>query len=299
MKLVDILFVLTAAATVNAILIPADNDGSPQASSTFNQVSDPTNEPNPEIPVQDWQSIIDAINSSIFDENWQNIFDPIDPSTSDKDWQNVVDQPSSSTSSQVSDPTDQVGSSNFDKDQQPADQPSSGIPDQTQQQPIDQPSPSTSKRSRKRPINEISSGTSKRGRKQPIDKTSSGTPKQSRKRPMGQGESANTVTNQVIVLSQKYQRTFDRMKKRLVESKEIRDEKWQECREYAALRFEQWSGLERGEEISGSRYDPDTEKKLKHEYEQAGNRVRNVRHKLKAFMKKHGLEFEELGLDLN
>ncbi|KAK5670190.1 hypothetical protein QVD99_003337 [Batrachochytrium dendrobatidis] len=47
MKLVDILFVLTAAATANAILIPTDNNGSPKASGTSSQVSGPTNEPNP------------------------------------------------------------------------------------------------------------------------------------------------------------------------------------------------------------------------------------------------------------
>ncbi|KAK5670564.1 hypothetical protein QVD99_002349 [Batrachochytrium dendrobatidis] len=107
MKLVDILFVLTAAATANAILIPTDNNGSLQTSVTSSQVSVPTDEPNPGTS-NDLQSIVDAVNSSIFDEDWQIIFDPTDPSTSNEDWQNILNQPSSSTSSQVSSPTNEL-----------------------------------------------------------------------------------------------------------------------------------------------------------------------------------------------
>ncbi|KAJ8329222.1 hypothetical protein O5D80_002569 [Batrachochytrium dendrobatidis] len=372
MKLVDILFVLSAAATANAILIPTDNDGSLQASVTSSQVSDPTNEPNPgtsndlqsivdavklsifdedwqnifdpidpstssqdqqqpidqpssstssqvsgptnelilEIPDQDWQDIMDELDSSIFDENWRNILDPIDPSTSNEDWQNIVNQPSSSTSSQVSDPIDQVGPNTFDKyQQQPADKTSSSIPNQTQQQPIDQPSPSTSKRSRKRRIDQPSSDTPKRDRKQPIDQPNPSTsgkywiplfviinlniPSQDQQQPMEQDESANTVPNQVIVLSQKYQRTFKRMKKRLEAFKELRDKKWQQYRRYVDLEFEQQMTLAMGKEISGSKYDPNVQKQLKQEYKKLVKKVTNARYELKQFMKKHDLEFDE------
>ncbi|EGF77151.1 hypothetical protein BATDEDRAFT_92026 [Batrachochytrium dendrobatidis JAM81] len=347
MKLVDILFVLTAAAATNAILIPIDNNGSTQTSSTSSQVSGPTNEPNPGTSNEYQQDIIDATNLSIFDEDWQSIFDPIDPSTSDQDWQQPIDQPSPSTSrrsrkrpidehgssiskqdqqqsmnqpgpsaskqsrkqstdepglvfpdkywqrlidevnsdtfedwqelfdiaglntsSQVSDPIDQVGPNTSDQDQQqPADQPSSSIPDQTQQHPIDATGPSTSS--------------------------------QDQQQSMEQGESANTVSNQIAGLCEKYQSTFNRIKQKLVESKEIREKKLKEYCDYKAIGFEQWSALERGEDISGSTYNPDTEKILKQEYEAARGRVRNVRHRLKDFMKRHGLKFEEPGLDLD
>ncbi|KAK5668154.1 hypothetical protein QVD99_005193 [Batrachochytrium dendrobatidis] len=145
MKLVDILFVLSAAATANAILPPADKYGSPQASGTFSQVSDPTNEPNPGTS-DDWQEVMDAINSSIFDENWQSIFDSIDSSTSDQDWQ------------------------------QPIDEFNLNIPNQDQHQPMGQPSPSTPKRSQKRPIDEHGSSISKQSRKQSTDEHNTGIP---------------------------------------------------------------------------------------------------------------------------
>ncbi|KAJ8324315.1 hypothetical protein O5D80_006579 [Batrachochytrium dendrobatidis] len=134
MKLVDIVFVLTAAATANAILISADNNGSPQASSTSSQVSGSTNEPNPGTS-DDWQRIMDAIDLSLSDQDWQEIIDPID---SDQDWQNVVDRPSSDTFSQISGPTDK---------------PDSNIP-KGWQQSMDQPGPSASKQSRKQSTNE-------------------------------------------------------------------------------------------------------------------------------------------------
>ncbi|EGF77145.1 hypothetical protein BATDEDRAFT_92093 [Batrachochytrium dendrobatidis JAM81] len=389
MKLVDILFVLSAAATVNAILPPADKYGSPQASGTFSQVSDPTNEPNPgtsddwqevmdainssifdedwrnildpidpntsdqdwqqpidqpssstssqvsgpnnelilEIPDQDWQDIMDELDSSIFDEDWRNILDPIDPSTSNEDWKQPIDQPSSSTSSQVPDPIDQVGTNTFDKDQQqPADQPSSSIPKQTQQhlmdatdlnisdkdqqQPIDQSSPSTSSQGRKRPIGDSSSsGAPKRSRKRRIDQPNPSTsdeywkplfdiinpniPSQDQQQPMEQVESANTSSNQVTGLSRKFQRTFDGLKQGLIASKELRDKKWQQYRRYVDLEFEQQMTLAMGKEISGSKYDPNVQKQLKQEYEKLRRKVYSTRQKLKNYMKKHGLEFDE------
>ncbi|KAJ8330312.1 hypothetical protein O5D80_001313 [Batrachochytrium dendrobatidis] len=378
MKLVDILFVLTAAATANAILIPTDNNGSLQTSGTSSQVSGPTNEPSPGTSDEYQQDIIDATNLSIFDEDWQSIFDPIDPSTSDQDWQKPIDQPSPSTSSQVSGTADEHGSSISKQDQQqPIDQPSpstsrrsrkrpidehgSSISKQDQQQSMNQPGPSASKQSRKQstdepglvfpdkywqrlidevnsdtfedwqelfdiaglntpsqvsdPIDQVGPNTSDQDQQQPADQPSSiipdqtqqhlmdatgpSTSSQDQQQSMGQGESANTVSNQIAGLCEKYQSTFNRIKQKLLESKEIREKKLKEYCDYKAIGFEQWSALERGEDISGSTYNPDTEKILKQEYEAARGRVRNVRHRLKDFMKRHGLKFEEPGLDLD
>ncbi|OAJ45437.1 hypothetical protein BDEG_28577 [Batrachochytrium dendrobatidis JEL423] len=351
-------------------------------------MSGPTDEPNPNT-LDDLQSIVDAVNLSIFDEDWKYLFDSTDPSTSDQDWQQPIDQPSSDTSSQVSgttdkpdsntsdqdqqqsidvvdpnevnsdafeewqelfdiaglntpsqvsDPIDQVDSNTFDKDQQqPADQPSSSISDQTQQhpidatdlnipnkdpqQPIDQSSPSTSSQGRKRPIDETSQNTCSQApgstnepnpstsdeywkplfdiinpnipSQDPIDVAGPSTSSQDQQQPMDQGESANTVTNQVIVLSERYQRTFNRIKQRLELSEIIQNNKRKECREYAALKFEQWSALSMGEDISGSKYDPKVEKQLKEEYKKISRRVHDVKYELKRFMKRRGLKLEE------
>ncbi|KAK5670556.1 hypothetical protein QVD99_003235 [Batrachochytrium dendrobatidis] len=293
------------------------------SSSTSSQVSGPTNELILEIPDQNWQDIMDELDSSIFDENWRNILDPIDPSTYNEDWQNIVNQPIPNTPSQVSDPIDQVDSNTFEKDQQqPADQPSSSIPDQTQQhlmdatdlnisnkdqqQPIDQPSPSTSKQSRKRRINEIRPSTSS----QAPGSTNEPNPIQvlpnevgndelinpvqvDQQQPMEQVESANTSSNQVTGLSRKFQRTFDGLKQGLIASKELRDKKWQQYRRYVDLEFEQQMTLAMGKEISGSKYDPNVQKQLKQEYEKLRRKVYSTRQKLKNYMKKHGLEFDE------
>ncbi|EGF78968.1 hypothetical protein BATDEDRAFT_90238 [Batrachochytrium dendrobatidis JAM81] len=387
MKLVDILLVLSAAATTNAILIPIDNNGSPQASSTSSQVSSPTNEPNPGTS-DDWQRIMDAIDLSLSDQDWQEIIDPIDSNTSNEDWKLIMNEIGLSTPEDWQEIIDAVNSKNYDQDQQQLmdesspdifdqdqqqsmGQPSQSTFDQDQQQLMDESSPdifdqdqqqsidvansstykeywkrlsdiidsSTSKRGQKRPIDELGPSTSKRGRKlitdEPIPDISSQTsgstsepspstfsqasgptnepspstsdeywkplfdiinpniPSQDQQQPMNEGESANTVTNQIAGLSRKFQRTFDGLKKRFVASKIIRDKKLEEYRKYMALKFEQWSALARGEEISESTYDPDAEKKLKHEYEQARKRVPDIRHKLKAFIRKHGLRLEE------
>ncbi|KAK5665064.1 hypothetical protein QVD99_008597 [Batrachochytrium dendrobatidis] len=355
MKLVDILLVLSAAATTNAILIPIDNNGSPQASSTSSQVSSPTNEPNPGTS-DDWQRIMDAIDLSLSDQDWQEIIDPIDSNTSNEDWKLIMNEIGLSTPEDWQEIIDAVNSKNYDQDQQQLmDESSPDIFDQDQQQSIDVANSSTykeywkrlsdiidsstSKRGQKRPIDELGPSTSKRGRKlitdEPIPDISSQTsgstsepspstfsqasgptnepspstsdeywkplfdiinpniPSQDQQQPMNEGESANTVTNQIAGLSRKFQRTFDGLKKRFVASKIIRDKKLEEYRKYMALKFEQWSALARGEEISESTYDPDAEKKLKHEYEQARKRVPDIRHKLKAFIRKHGLRLEE------
>ncbi|EGF82596.1 hypothetical protein BATDEDRAFT_86552 [Batrachochytrium dendrobatidis JAM81] len=198
--------------------------------------------------------------------------------------------------------------------QRPMDEVDPNASKQSQQQPMDQPNPSTSKRSRKRPINEIrpsifsqASGSTnepspsapKQGRKQPIDQPIPSTSSQDQQQPMGQGESANISSNQVTVLGPRYQRSFNRIKQRLVESKEIQKKKHKKYWDYEFLGLEHQLALERGEDISGSTYDPDTEKKLKQEYRDAGKRVWELRHQLKRFMKRRGLEFEEPGLDLD
>ncbi|EGF77947.1 hypothetical protein BATDEDRAFT_91237 [Batrachochytrium dendrobatidis JAM81] len=291
MKLVDILFVLTAAATANAILIPTDNDGLPQASSTSSQVSVSTSEPNPGT-------------SNEYQE------EPVDLSLSNRIRQRPMDQPGLNTLTQSQRPTVIVAGPNILKQgrKRIMDVIDLTTSDQDQQQPTDVAGPSTSKQSRKRPINEISPSISsqasgstnepgpsapKQSRKQPIDQPIPSTSSQDQQQPIGQGESANTVTNQIAGLSQKFQRTFNRIKQGLVESKELRKKKLKEYCDYEVLRFEQWSALERGEEISGSEYNPDTEKRLKQEYRDAGARVWELRHQLKKFMKRRGLRFEE------
>ncbi|KAK5672603.1 hypothetical protein QVD99_000122 [Batrachochytrium dendrobatidis] len=110
---------------------------------------------------------------------------------------------------------------------------------------------------------------------------------------MEQDESVNTVSNQVTGLNEKDQRTFNRIKKKLEASKIIRDEKWQEYRRYVDLEFEQQMTLAMGKEISGSRYDPEVQKKLKQEYVAARIKVPDIRRDLKDFMKRRGLKFEE------
>ncbi|KAJ8326131.1 hypothetical protein O5D80_005486 [Batrachochytrium dendrobatidis] len=313
MKLVDILFVLTAAATANAILIPTDNDGSPKASVTSSQVSSPTSEPN----------------SGTSDEYQEY---PMNLSLLSRIRQGIMDQPGLNTPTQGQRPTATItGPSTFKQgrkrimdvidllisrqnQQQPIDEVDPNASKQSQQQPMDQSNPSTSKRSRKRPINEIrpsifsqASGSTnepspsapKRDRKQPIDQPIPSTSSQDQQQPINEGESANTVSNQVAELSPRYQRTFDGLKQKLAVSKELRKKKLKEYCDYAALRFEQWSALERGEEISGSTYNPNTENQLKQECRKAGKRVWELRDQLKRFMKRHGLKFEELGLDLD
>ncbi|EGF78592.1 hypothetical protein BATDEDRAFT_90729 [Batrachochytrium dendrobatidis JAM81] len=176
---------------------------------------------------------------------------------------------------------------------------------QSQQQPMDQPSSSTSKRSRKRPINEIrpsifsqvsgstnepSPSAPKRDRKQPIDQPIPSTSRQDQQQPMIHNESSNTSSNQATVLSQKYQRSFNRIKQRLVESKKIAKEKREKYCKHADLKFSQQLALAMGKEISEPRHNPDTEKKLKQEYEKASRRVYSIRHDLKVFMERQWFE---------
>ncbi|KAJ8330550.1 hypothetical protein O5D80_001527 [Batrachochytrium dendrobatidis] len=256
MKLVDILLVLSAAATANAILIPTGNDGSLQASVTSSQVSGPTNEPSPDT-------------SNEYQE-------PMDLSLSGRIRQQPMDQPNPNTPTQGQRPTVIVfGPSTFKQGRKRIIDLTTS--DQDQQQPTDVAGPSTAKQ----------------GRKQPIDQPSPSTSNQNQQQPMNKVEPANTASNQVTELSEEDQITFDDIKKKLEASKELRKKKLKEYYEYMALRLKQQSGLEKGEDISGSRHDPEVERKLKQEYIEAVTRVYDIRQELKAFMDKYGLEFEE------
>ncbi|KAK5664440.1 hypothetical protein QVD99_000084 [Batrachochytrium dendrobatidis] len=195
------------------------------------------------------------------------------------------------------------------------DQPGPNIPNQNQRPTVIVFGPNILKQGRKRPIDVIDLTTfdqdqqqptdvagpsaPKRGQTQPIDQSSPSTSNQNQQQPMNKIEPGNTSSNQVTGLNKRDQNTFNRIKKRLVEYKELRNKKRKEYHKSMALGLKQWSALAMGEDISGSGYNPDTEKKAREEYEAARGRVRNVRHRLKDFMKRHGLEFEEPGLDLD
>ncbi|EGF79836.1 hypothetical protein BATDEDRAFT_89349 [Batrachochytrium dendrobatidis JAM81] len=313
MKLVDIVFVLTAAATTNAILIPANNDDSPQASGTSSQVSGPTNEPNPGTS-EYWQSLMDIINSSIFDKDQQQSIDVVDPSTSklaqeqpidelgpsisEQDWKIIIDGPDPGIPEDWRDLIDEVNSN---------------IHNQDQQQPIDIAGPSTSKRGRKRPADIAGPSTSKQVRKQPTDIAGPSTsdkywqslmniislniPSQDQQQPMIHDRSGNTGSNQVTGLSRRYQKVLDGINQKLEASRIIQKKKRKEYYDHQAIGLEQQSALLMGREIPNSTYNPDTEKQLKKEYEKASRKVYNLRRDLRGFMKKHGLDFEEPELD--
>ncbi|KAJ8324244.1 hypothetical protein O5D80_007438 [Batrachochytrium dendrobatidis] len=263
MKLVDILFVLSVAAATNAILIPTNNDGSLQASDTSSQVSSPTNEPNPGTSNEYQQEPMDVVDPSTSNQNQQQSIDELGPSISEQDWQDIIDGPDPGIPEGWRDLVDAVNS-NILKDQQQS-------------------------------MNQGKSA--KRGRKRPIDQSSSSTSSQHQQQPMGQGDSSNTVTNQVAVLSPRYQKTFDGIKKKLVASKIIQKKKRKEYYESMALGYRQWSVLSMGNDIHGSKNNPEDEARLKKEYKEACRKVSIFRQDLKAFMKRRGLKFEEPSSD--
>ncbi|KAJ8330260.1 hypothetical protein O5D80_001824 [Batrachochytrium dendrobatidis] len=324
MKLVDILLVLTAA-TVNAILIPTNNDGSLQASGTSSQVSGSTDEPNSDTFDQNWQEIMDELDLNLSDQDWQEIINAASSSTPNQDQQqpiNVVD-PSTSRRGRKR-PIDELGPSISEQDWKAIiDKPDPGIPEDWRdlidainsknsreywQQPIDRSGPSTSRQDQRQPIDVVGPSTSKRSRRQPIDQPSpitfsqvSGSTHEPNPSIFNQGQqqqtdgndSANTSSNQVTELSRRDQITLDRIKQRLVAFKKVRKENHKKHHEYIALGINQKLALAMGEEISESRHNPNTEDQLKQEYEKASRKVYNVRQRLKDFMAKHGLRFEE------
>ncbi|KAK5665522.1 hypothetical protein QVD99_007869 [Batrachochytrium dendrobatidis] len=207
----------------------------------------------------------------------------------------------SSTSSQVSGPTNEPnpGTSN-EYQEEPMDlslpnryrQQLIGltISNKYKQEPVDESNSDTSDEYQQEPMD---LSISSRIQQQPIDQLSPSTSSQTQQQPMIHGRSSNTVTNQVTGLSQKYQKTFDRIKKKLVAFKTIRKEKHKRYREYADLKFSQQLRIAMGKEISEPMHNPDDEIRLKQEYEKAGTKIRSIRQELKRFMKRRGLKFEE------
>ncbi|KAK5667727.1 hypothetical protein QVD99_005835 [Batrachochytrium dendrobatidis] len=314
MKLVDILFVLTAAATANAILIPTDNNGSPKASGTCSQVSGPTDEPSPQIPDQDWQDIMDIINSNTSNQDQHQPMDQPSPSTPKRGRKRPIDEPGSNTSKyDQQQPMDQAGpSASKQSRKQSTDEPGLDIPDKYWQRLIDEINSNTFEDWQELfdiaglntpsqafdPIDQVGSSNFDKYQQQPADQPSSVQDQQQpmeqdQQQPMIHDESGNTVSNQVTGLNERDQRTFDRIRQRLVASKKIAKEKREEYWDYEAIGLEQQSALERGEEISGSTYDPNVEKKLKEEYVAARIKVSSIRQDFKRFMKRRGLEFQE------
>ncbi|KAJ8330554.1 hypothetical protein O5D80_001531 [Batrachochytrium dendrobatidis] len=364
MKLVDILFLLSAAATANAILIPFKKDGLPHASSTSSQVSSTTNEPvaytyneyqepmdisEPGTSNQDKQHSVKSSTSSQISgptnepntdtsNEYQEPMDTSEPGTSNQDQQHLVESGTSnqdqqhlvksgtsnqdkqhsvksSTSSQISGPTNEPVAYTYNEYQEPMDISESGTSNQDQQHLVKSSTSNQDKQHSVKsstssqisgPTNEPVAYTSNQDREEPMDTSDlstfsqnqqhsvkSGTSNQDKKQPIIHDRSGNTGSNQAIVLSEQDQMIFDDMKKRLVAFKEIQKKKRKEYSEYKTAGRKQQSGLEKGENISGSRHDPEFEKKLKQEYIEAITRVFGVQQELKAFMERYGLEFKE------
>ncbi|KAK6093781.1 hypothetical protein MT418_8453 [Batrachochytrium dendrobatidis] len=227
---------------------PMDEAGS----GTFNQVSGSTNEPIPQIPEDDWQEIMDIIHSKNpnQDQQQQNQQDPIDlvdPSTSKRGQKRPMDKSSSGTFNQVS------GSTN---------EPIPQIPDDDWQEIMDiihSNIPGNQQYS----TDEVNSSTSNQDQQNPIDQPSQSTSNQDQQQPMNEADSASTSSSRMIILNEKYQITFDRLRKRLELSKEIRNKKRQEYHKFMTFGYRKWSALAMGKEIHGSKYNPEDEKKAK------------------------------------
>ncbi|EGF76530.1 hypothetical protein BATDEDRAFT_92685 [Batrachochytrium dendrobatidis JAM81] len=187
MKFIDILFVLSAAATANAILVSDNGNGSVQASSTSSQVSSPTNEPGPSAP--------------------------------------------------------------------------------------------------------------KRGRKQSMNQPGPSTSSQDQQQPVSQGESSNTVPNQVTGLSKKKQKVLNRMKKRLELLEKMERSMTQNYYDYVSIGLKKQRRLRQGKDVTTFKHSLEVEKQFKTRTEELGDEVDKIKEKLKKFMTKHGLEFQESNLD--
>ncbi|KAJ8324261.1 hypothetical protein O5D80_007453 [Batrachochytrium dendrobatidis] len=272
----------------------------------------PTDQPSSSISDQTQQHPIDATDLNISNKDPQQPIDQSSPSTSSQGRKRPIDETSQNTCSQAPGSTNEPSPSTSDEywkplfdiinpnipSQDPIDEPSPSTsckywiplfviinPNIPSQDPINEPSPSTSKRSRKRRIDQPIPSTSRQDQQQPME--------QDQHQPMEQGESGNTVPNQATVLNEQDQRTFNRIKKRLVASKKIAKEKREEYREYAIIGLEHKLVLAMGEEISEPRHNPNIEEKLRKEYIVEGKKVPSIRQELKIFMKRRGLEFQE------
>ncbi|KAK5670191.1 hypothetical protein QVD99_003338 [Batrachochytrium dendrobatidis] len=233
---------------------PIDEPGSNISKQSRKQSTD---QPGPSASKQSRKQSTDQPGPGITDKDWQRLIDEVN-SDAFEDWKELFDIAGLNTPSQVSDSIDQSSPSTFDK---------------YQQQPADQPSPSTFNQDQQHLMDATGLNISDQDQQQ--------------------SESANTSSNQVTGLSKKDRITFDGLKQRLVESKELRNKKHKKYCDYEAIGLKQQLALERGEEISGLEYDPKIQKISKQEYEKSCIKVYNFRQQLKKFMKKHGLEFQE------
>ncbi|KAK5670965.1 hypothetical protein QVD99_002736 [Batrachochytrium dendrobatidis] len=99
MKFIDILFVLSAAATANAILVSDNGNDSAQASSTSSQVPSPTNKPNPGTSGQGQQYLHRTGPSAPKRSRKRPISEP-GPSAPKRSRKQSMNQPGPSTSNQ-------------------------------------------------------------------------------------------------------------------------------------------------------------------------------------------------------
>ncbi|KAK5666223.1 hypothetical protein QVD99_006991 [Batrachochytrium dendrobatidis] len=214
-------------------------------------------------------------------------------SISEQDWQDIIDKPDPGIPEDWKDLIDAINSKKSNQDQhQPMDQSSPGTSNKYWKPTFDIINPNIPSQD---PIDESGSGTFDKYSKQPIDQPGSNTFEQEQQQSMDEDKSGNTAPSQVTGLRQRYQRTFNRIKQRLEQCKELRKKKRQEYRDCLALKSKQQLANE--EEISGSEYNPDTENQLKQECRVANQKIASVRQDLKRFMKRRGLEFQKLSSD--
>ncbi|KAJ8328527.1 hypothetical protein QVD99_000050 [Batrachochytrium dendrobatidis] len=103
MKFIDIIFVLTAAATANAVLVSDNGNDLVQASSTSSQVSSPTNEPGPSTPKRGHKRPTNGSGSSAPKRGREQSIDVASSSASSQDQQQPMDEekPGSTASNQM------------------------------------------------------------------------------------------------------------------------------------------------------------------------------------------------------
>ncbi|KAJ8325342.1 hypothetical protein O5D80_006282 [Batrachochytrium dendrobatidis] len=100
MKFIDILFVLSAAATANAILVSDNGNDSVQASSTSSQVSGPTNEPEPDTSGQGQQYLLYRTDPGVPKRSRKRPISEPGPSAPKRSRKQSMNQPGPSTSNQ-------------------------------------------------------------------------------------------------------------------------------------------------------------------------------------------------------
>ncbi|EGF78365.1 hypothetical protein BATDEDRAFT_90898 [Batrachochytrium dendrobatidis JAM81] len=224
----------------------------------------PADQPSPNTPKRSRKRPADQPSPSTSSQDQQQPMDQPIPNTSDEYWKSIMNEIRLTTPEDWKEIVDAVNSQIYDQDQQQTiDVVDPSTPKRGRKRPIDVVDPNTSKRGRKRPADQPSPSTSRQDQQQPMDQPIPSTSRQDQQQPMNEDESANTVPNQVTVLSQRYQRTFNRIKQRFELSKIVQKKKRKEYREYANLKFSQQLALAMGKEISEPMHNPDTEKRLK------------------------------------